>query len=785
MALASTIVFFIVTHTKKEHALGDMLGKNSLNITTPPVNATLEHHNHSCTEKLVFAPFFHGEDQWPVPLRGFLYFFGLGYCFVGTAVIADVFMAAIEVITSHRRKVKVKVKESGGEVEKEFHVRTWNATVANLTLMALGSSAPEILLSLIDVVGRDFYAGELGPSTIVGSASFNLFIIGAACILAVGKETRQIKQFGVFGTTAIISVLSYVWLIVVLRDNIIEIWESSITLVFFVILAVLAFIVDKGWCNCKKKKQARQNNATIIPDEFLVQEIMNIKHNARSTKQEIATILKEIQQQHPDSNPHSYIMLTMHRLEEEQNSFRHSARYYRRLSQVNEKSLQDIDTAFLHSGSDKDTQALVGLIEKKRTKRQQTKHDKNLQTSVGFVSLNYACLDSDKHVTVTIKRIGDISQPLKVYFDTEDGTACADSDYGSIDSKCICFEPQEDIKNVKIAIIDDATFEFTEYFLCRLSNPEPKCLLCGEAVVEESDLFGAKGFNPTGKLIKDSALQKRWKQGLGTCKIVIINNVGSGVLKFDNGGKFTANESEGIARLAVRRERGADGRITVKYRTCSTTPPTAIAGVDYEPIPKDDDDEPGLLVFDAGETLKTIEIKIFDDEDYEKDESFLVELFEPQGGATFDPKTDGQEELEIAEVTIVSDDGAKELVDGILNYHHTDRQRAHAELSAYRNQFREACVPPKGKKTKCFGKLIYFLFVAPWKFLFAIVPPPNLWRLALLLCFVRVHYNIDGTDWRFCDYCRLHRQYRYRDQCHHAGCIGYKFARFVCKSYSC
>lgn len=49
---------------------------------------------------------------------------------------------------------------------KEVHV--WNPTVANLTLMALGSSAPEILLSIIEIVGKNFKAGELGPSTIVG-----------------------------------------------------------------------------------------------------------------------------------------------------------------------------------------------------------------------------------------------------------------------------------------------------------------------------------------------------------------------------------------------------------------------------------------------------------------------------------------------------------------------------------------------------------------------------------------------------------------------------------------
>lgn len=38
-------------------------------------------------------------------------------------------------------------------------VRVWNETVSNLTLMALGSSAPEILLSIIEIVGADFKAG--------------------------------------------------------------------------------------------------------------------------------------------------------------------------------------------------------------------------------------------------------------------------------------------------------------------------------------------------------------------------------------------------------------------------------------------------------------------------------------------------------------------------------------------------------------------------------------------------------------------------------------------------
>merc|ERR1712019_281974 len=100
--------------------------------------------------------------------------------FLGVNIIADVFMAAIEVITSKTKKIKVAVASSNGDNGDDngkphfetIEVKIWNDTVSNLTLMALGSSAPEILLSIIEIIGNNFEPGELGPGTIVGSASF-------------------------------------------------------------------------------------------------------------------------------------------------------------------------------------------------------------------------------------------------------------------------------------------------------------------------------------------------------------------------------------------------------------------------------------------------------------------------------------------------------------------------------------------------------------------------------------------------------------------------------------
>lgn len=53
-------------------------------------------------------------------------------------------------ITSKKSKIKVKHPVTGVEMTKV--VLVWNPTIANLSLMALGSSAPEILLSVIETV---------------------------------------------------------------------------------------------------------------------------------------------------------------------------------------------------------------------------------------------------------------------------------------------------------------------------------------------------------------------------------------------------------------------------------------------------------------------------------------------------------------------------------------------------------------------------------------------------------------------------------------------------------
>ena len=181
--------------------------------------------------------------------------------------------SAIEVITSGKRIVVKADAYSGDFVQVKVPV--WNPTVANLTLMALGSSAPEILLNTIETISTlGEKPGELGPSTIVGSAAFNFLIISGISIYSVNdkNDTREksvieaeglvrgvkkVADTGVFAITTCWSIIAYVWLYVVLLDGVVKEWEAYLTLGFFFLLIIMAYIAD---CLRRKTIQSREDS---------------------------------------------------------------------------------------------------------------------------------------------------------------------------------------------------------------------------------------------------------------------------------------------------------------------------------------------------------------------------------------------------------------------------------------------------------------------------------------------------------------------------------------------
>lgn len=192
----------------------------------------------------LLLPFSQAEHEMNKAARAVIYILLLLYMFMGVGTVADCFMNAVDKIISKKRRIYREQKQ------RTVTYLVWNNTVADLTLLALGSSAPEILLSVLEIMSNGFYSGELGPSTIVGSAAFNLLIILAVCILAIPNgEIRAIEHMSVYHVTVIFSIFAYMWLLFiveVITPNVIDIWEGFITFVMFPILVVISWLANKG-----------------------------------------------------------------------------------------------------------------------------------------------------------------------------------------------------------------------------------------------------------------------------------------------------------------------------------------------------------------------------------------------------------------------------------------------------------------------------------------------------------------------------------------------------------
>ena len=76
--------------------------------------------------------------DWHPAANATIYLLLLAWTFVGVAILADLFMATIEEITSTKKTVLIMVDGK----ERMYRIAVWNATVANLTLMVRRPPSP-------------------------------------------------------------------------------------------------------------------------------------------------------------------------------------------------------------------------------------------------------------------------------------------------------------------------------------------------------------------------------------------------------------------------------------------------------------------------------------------------------------------------------------------------------------------------------------------------------------------------------------------------------------------
>ncbi|XP_054855991.1 sodium/calcium exchanger 2 isoform X4 [Eublepharis macularius] len=675
------------------------------------------------------------------------------YMFLGVSIIADRFMASIEVITSKEKEITIT--KSNGETSIGT-VRIWNETVSNLTLMALGSSAPEILLSVIEVCGHNFEAGELGPGTIVGSAAFNMFVVIAVCVYVIpAGESRKIKHLRVFFVTASWSIFAYIWLYLILAvfsPGVVKVWEALLTLVFFPVCVVFAWMADKRLLFYKyvyKRYRADPRSGIIIGTEgefpkgiemdgsfvandhresvFVDGSMASVAPLPATTQEEkeldesrkeVIQILKDLKQKHPDKELEQLVEM---------------ANYYALLHQQKSRAFYRIQATRLMTGAGNILKKHVSEFSKKSTNLLEVPSEAEVEenySKIFFEPFMYHCLENCGSVTLTVacQQGGDTYNTFYVDYKTEDGSAKAGSDYEYSEGTLI-FKPGETQKELKIGIIDDDIFEEDEHFFVRLLN-----LRVGDAEgMFESD----SADHPKGRLVAPLV-----------ATVTILDDDHAGIFTFQDK-LLRVSECQGTLEVKVIRSSGARGTVMVPYQTVEGT--ARGGGVDYE-------DSSGELEFKDDETVKSLYVKIVDVEEYEKKDSFFIELGQPRWlkrgisalAVDADKKLSAEEEeaRRIAEMgkPILGENSRLEvIIEESYDFKNTvDKLIKKTNLAlvigthSWREQFLEAITVSAGDEEdeedgreerlpSCFDYVMHFLTVF-WKVLFACVPPTEYWN---------------------------------------------------------
>lgn len=673
-------------------------------------------------------------------IRGTVYFLFLMYLFIGVSIISDRFMAAIEVITSQEKELVVKRQDQEPQI---VVVRVWNETVANLTLMALGSSAPEILLSVIEIWAKDFQAGELGPGTIVGSAAYNLFVIIALCVFVIPKgEHRKIKHLRVFFVTATWSIFAYVWLYIILAvssPGVLEVWEGLLTFAFFPATVLTAYVADQRLLIYKYlHKGYRMNNRGVIvqgeggdseagveleikerdgPHLFVDRVGDSCGQEARefeTTRRDYINTLRELRKKHP-ALPLEQLEVMAH--EEVLGKGPKSRAFYRVLATRKMVGAGNLSRK-ISERAQSDLSEVKAELQRVEPESVDIEHINAMR--IFFEPAHYTVMENVGTFDVTVSRVGgDLNKPCTVNYNTKDGTAEADHDYVPVEGT-LTFEPGEVKKTIQLSVIDDDVFEQDEFFFLELTNASQPAMLVSPDVAT----------------------------------IMILDDDHSGVFAFPVH-NIELVESVGQYPLKIVRYSGARGCVVVPYRTVEGT---AKPGKQYV-------HDEGTVTFENNQTEKTIMLTIIEEDSYEKDALFYVELNEPQlqgaeaglaAAAELKPPEERTEkeklailgkprlgEISTAQIRIKESKEFKNTVDKLV-------QRANASIllgtSSWKEQFTEALTVSGGdndadeadaegrvSRPSTADYLMHSLTIF-WKVLFAFVPPTNI--AGGYLCFV-------------------------------------------------
>ncbi|MEA2600407.1 MAG: hypothetical protein QOF89_1399 [Acidobacteriota bacterium] len=242
--------------------------------------------------------------------------------------------------------------------------------------------------------------------------------------------------------------------------------------------------------------------------------------------------------------------------------------------------------------------------------------------TIKFDQSDFQVLENAHQAVVTVERSHGEHGAVTVHFATSNGTATAGQDYTATSGTLSWADGDESNKVILVPILDDSTVEGTETVQLTLSAPTGGAALDGERstavlLILEGGRSGDDGEDDNN------------------------NHSQPGTIKFDER-SFQVIEGAGVARVVVERSGGDRGVVSVRFQSADGS---ARAGEDYSAVS-------GILSWGNGdESRKVIEVPITNDAATEGNETVLLSLADPTGGATIDPVRGA------ATLNILDDDG--------------------------------------------------------------------------------------------------------------------------------
>lgn len=487
--------------------------------------------------------------------------------------------------------------------------------------MALGSSAPEILLAVVETswqLGREPEPGKgLGPGTIVGSAAFNLLFIVGICIHVIPDgEVRRIHQLQVFYVTAFFSVFAYLWMLVALTwwtPNEITLAEAFLTFSFFPVLVSIAFVVDT-----RLNRQRNESPYAVSPEERLVRMgvrpeeagevgsfsstdsagggrsggfVVNKRDLAIMLAEDRARRLREDSAKPEVCRPRDYRLsgraagreavwcaLTPSPpffLAQEMDVILPAKRVLRHRSNAATRERVPYSRYRIQGIRDMTggkpvlvTEADVVRLAREHLERLDRMHvvesaEDALPTAgadaarFSFSSPTFTCLENCGFVELTVIRMGNMDSEARIRYETSSGTATPGSDYEHTYGTLV-FPPGVTERSVRVRIVDDEQWEPDELFFVSI-RPEDDV---SRLLQDQSRAHGSGGGDNEPSAEAEPAPVSIGPYGMAA--VTIIDDDHSGTFGFRRA-HHRVEGAKPFVELVVVRSSGSDGEVVVGY----------------------------------------------------------------------------------------------------------------------------------------------------------------------------------------------------------------------------